>query len=91
MAAWQGCVLRRQQLEELLQQGLIMSERLAAKAAFRGWQEVSQRQAFQGQRWSARHVVKQRNCCGQQRRRQPQPCVFVKQTVSMGCCCPAEV
>jgi hypothetical protein len=42
IAAWQGRVLRRQQLEELLQQGLVMSERLAAKAAFRGWREVSQ-------------------------------------------------
>lgn len=91
MAAWQGRVLRRQQLEELLQQGLIMSERLAAKAAFRGWQEVSHWQVFQGRSCMARHVTKQRNCCGQQRRQQPQPCVFVKPTVIMGCCCPAEV
>lgn len=40
LAAWQGRVLRRQQLEDLLQQGLVMSERMAAKAAFRVWHEV---------------------------------------------------
>jgi hypothetical protein len=37
---WQGRVLRRQQLEDLLQQGLVTSERMAAKAAFRVWHEV---------------------------------------------------
>lgn len=41
VTAWQGCVLRRQQLQGLLQQGLVMSERMAATAAFRGWHTVS--------------------------------------------------
>lgn len=33
-------MLRKQQLEDLLQQGISMSERMAAKSAFRGWHEV---------------------------------------------------
>lgn len=68
MAAWQGRVLRRQQLEELLQQGLIMSERLAAKAAFRGWQNVRASGKLsgatggrQGMRSSSKNVVDSRD------------------------------
>lgn len=33
-------MLRRQQLEGLLQRGLVMSEQMAAKCAFRGWHQV---------------------------------------------------
>lgn len=40
LEAWQSRVLRRQQLEGLLLQGLAMSEQMAAKSAFRGWHEV---------------------------------------------------
>lgn len=40
MAAWQARVHRKQLLQDLLQQGLVLSEQLAAKAAFRVWFEV---------------------------------------------------
>jgi hypothetical protein len=53
---WQGHVLRRRQLEDLLQQGLVMSERMAAKAAFRVWHEVSGA-ARPPPTWQRRHGV----------------------------------
>lgn len=42
LAVWYGRVLRKQQLWDLLQQGLLMSKQLAAQTAFRGWREVRQ-------------------------------------------------
>jgi hypothetical protein len=40
LAVWHGRVLRKLQLWDLLQQGLLMSKQLAAQTAFRGWHKV---------------------------------------------------
>jgi hypothetical protein len=65
LEAWQGRVLRRQQLEGLLLQGLAMSEQMAAKSAFRGWHEVRHWQYDASGTWQSEQAfVVRRNAAG---------------------------